>query len=381
MTALSNKQVHSSPIPAANNPLARAYALHQQALTLEDEHKYDEAVACMLKALALGPQIPEIHVELALFLLRRGELGPGLLEYEWRWRLKERAKRLPRFGVPQWNGMRLPHGRIVLHADQGAGDKIQFCRYIPMVAERFREVFVTSAPLTARLLRSVSGVAQVFTDIRKLPQVDVFCTLSSLPLVFDTRLDNIPAPVPYLHAEPEEVAAWKSRIDQHVPAGNLRVGLSWAGSAEHIKDKWRSTRLEQWTNVLNVPGVSFISLQKQVPEADRVALAAEKRLIDLTAELSDFSNTAALVQNLDLVLSVDTSVVHLAGALGKPAWVLLQWVPDFRWLIDREDSPWYPTLRLFRQELKDDYARPLQRIAENLYKVAVDRGRLQSHSR
>ncbi|HTK83803.1 MAG TPA: glycosyltransferase family 9 protein [Patescibacteria group bacterium] len=366
MTALSNKQAQAAPVSAPNQAVAQAYVLHQQAVMLEDEHQYEEAIACMLKALTLGPQIPEIHLEMALLLLRRGEFGPGLLEYEWRWRLKERANRLPRFGVPQWNGMRLPRGRIVLHADQGAGDKVQFCRYIPMVAERCREVFVTSAPSTAKLLQGVKGVTAVTTDIRKLPPVDVFCTLSSLPLVFDTRVDNIPDTVPYLSVEPEKVSTWKSRLDQCVPAGSLRVGISWAGSAEHIKDKWRSTRLEQWSDVLGVPDVAFISLQKEVPEADRLPLASENRLIDFTSELGDFSDTAALIQNLDLVLSVDTSVTHLAGALGKPAWVLLQWVPDWRWLMDREDSPWYPTMRLYRQEVKDDYSRPLQRIAHNL---------------
>ncbi len=266
--------------------------------------------------------------------------------------------------------MRLPQGRIVLHADQGAGDKIQFARYIPMVAERCKEVYITCTPATASLLRNIKGVTAVVSDLRKLPPVDVFCTMSSLPLVFDARLDNIPGAVPYLAAEPEKVSAWKSRIDQMAPSGNLRVGLSWAGSAEHVKDKWRSTRLEQWTNVLDVPGVSFISLQKQVPEADRAALASEKRLIDLTPEMGDFSDTAALIQNLDLVLSVDTSVVHLAGALAKPAWVLLQWVPDWRWLLEREDSPWYPTMRLFRQEVRDDYSRPLQRIADDLRVMA-----------
>lgn len=378
MAALTDRPAPTVAPPTRENLIARAMALHQQALRFEDDHKYDDAVKCMLKALTFGPQIPEIHLELGLFLLRRGEFGPGLLEYEWRWKLKERQGRVPRFGVPQWNGMRIPEGRIVLHADQGAGDKIQFCRYISMVAERCREVFVTSVPATAKLLRNVKGVTQVISNLQELPRVDAYCTMSSLPLAFGTTLETIPGKMPYLEAEPEKVSEWKSLIDSKVPEGNIRVGISWAGSALHIKDKWRSTRLAQWKGILDVPGVSFISLQKQVPDVDKALLASESRIIDLTDRLGDFSDTAALIRNLDLVISVDTSVVHLAGALGKPAWVLLQWVPDWRWLLEREDSPWYPTLRLFRQDTRDDYSGPLRRIAENLRAViAGDRARME----
>src|SRR3569623_468428 len=173
MTALGNKQISGAPA-AATDPVARAHALHQRALALEDQHRYEEAVSFMLKAVSSAPHLPEMHLELALFLLRRGEMGPGLLEYEWRWRLKERAKRVPNFGVPQWNGMRMQQGTIVLHADQGAGDKIQFCRYIPMVAERCKELFITSTPATAGLLRDIKGVTAVISDLRQLPPVDVY---------------------------------------------------------------------------------------------------------------------------------------------------------------------------------------------------------------
>lgn len=370
------------PVPTAARPVAdrvmKGLQLHQRALLLEDEHKYEEAIALQLKAATLAPQVPKIRVELALFLMRRGELGPGFFEYEWRWRLKDRIGKLPKLGVPQWNGMRIPHGRVALIADQGAGDRIQFARYIPWVAERCREVWMIGAPATAGLFKGFPGLTGVVSAPKDLPPVDMACPLSTLPLVFGTTIETIPGNVPYLEADPAKVSAWKKRLDEKCPAGNLRVGLSWAGNPSHVKDQWRSTRLEQWDEILNVPGVNFVSLQKLLPDADRERLASEKRVLDLTSEIGDFADTAALIQNLDLVVSVDTSVVHLAGAMAKPAWVLLQWVPDWRWLLDREDSPWYPTLRLFRQEAKDNYAASLRRVAEELRTlVAGDRTRLQ----
>jgi hypothetical protein len=211
-----------------------------------------------------------------------------------------------------------------------------------------------------------------------MPVVDVFCPLSTLPLIFGTTLETIPGNVPYLKADSARASAWKARLEEKCPAGHLRVGISWAGNPTHVKDKWRSTRLDQWNDIFGVSGVSFISLQKQLPDTDRARLASESRVIDLTSEIGDFSDTAALIENLDLVIAVDTSVVHLAGALAKPTWVLLQWVPDWRWLLDREDSPWYPTLRLFRQIKKDDYTGSLRRVADELRAlVAGDRTRLK----
>ena len=262
--------------------------------------------------------------------------------------------------------MRLPRGRILLVADQGAGDAIQFARYIPLVAERCREVVLAAPPELADLLRSAKGVTRVVTRYENVGFVDVFCILSSVPFLLGTTLDTIPAIVPYLTVDAARVAEWKARLDARTPPGLPRVGIAWAGNPTHPDDQRRSTRLAAWKPLLDVPGVSFISLQKWVPKRDRGFVASASRLIDLTDGRDDFADTAALVQALDLVVSVDTSIAHIAGALAKRAWILLARLPDWRWLLDREDSPWYPTLQLFRQDAPDRWAGPLQRVAARL---------------
>ena len=338
---------------SGGNSAGRALRLHRRALRLERGHRLDEALACLLEATSAAPRMPLMHLEFGRFLMRRGEYGPGLTEFERHWRLKGRVNGVPRLSVPLWNGMRLPTGRILLVADQGAGDSIQFARYIPLVAERCREVVLAAPPELADLLRSARGLTRVVTRYEDAGSVDVFCILSNLPLLLGTTLETIPCIVPYLTVDPARVAAWKARLDARTPPGVPRVGIAWAGNPAHPADRWRSTRLAAWQPLLDVPGVSFISLQKRVPQRDRSAVAAAGRLIDVTDGRDDFADTAALVQALDLVVSVDTSIAHIAGALAKPAWVLLARLPDWRWLLDREDSPWYPTLRLFRQDAAD----------------------------
>jgi len=261
--------------------------------------------------------------------------------------------------------MPLPRGRVLLVADQGAGDTVQFARYIPLVAERCREVVLAAPPELAELLGSASGVTKVVTRYEAIGRVDAFCILSSLPLLLGTTLETIPAVVPYLKVDPSRVAAWKATLDSRAPRGRPRVGIAWAGDPAHPGDRWRSMRLAAWQSLLDVPNVSFISLQKFAPKRDRESVAASG-VIDLTDGRDDFADTAALVQALDLIVSVDTSIAHIAGALAKPAWVLLSRLPDWRWLLDREDSPWYPTLRLFRQDVADRWDGPLRRIATRL---------------
>jgi hypothetical protein len=345
---------------------SRALRLHRRALRLERGHQLDEALACQLEATSAAPKMPLMHVELGRFLMRRGEFRPGLLEFERHWRLKGRVNGVPRLPVSPWNGMRLPRGRILLVADQGAGDTIQFARYIPLVAERCREVVLAAPPELADLLRSAEGVPRVVTRYQDAGSIDVFCILSSLPLLLGTTLETIPRTVPYLTVDSARGAAWKARLDARTPPGMPRVGIAWAGNPAHPGDRWRSTRLAAWQPLLDVPGVSFISLQKRVPARDRGFVASTSRVIDLTDGRDDFADTAALVQAVDLVVSVDTSIAHIAGALAKRAWILLARLPDWRWLLDREDSPWYPTLELFRQDAPDRWDGPLQRVATRL---------------
>lgn len=313
----------------------------------------------------MAPRMSLLRRELGRFLMRRGEFRSGLTEFERHWRLKGRVPGVPRLPVARWNGMPLTRGRILLVADQGAGDTVQFARYIPLVASRCSEVVLAAPPETAELLASAKGVTRVVTRYEDIGRVDAFCILSSLPFLLGTTLETIPATVPYLTVDRSRVAAWKATLDSRTPPGLPRVGIAWAGDPSHPGDRWRSTRLAAWQSLLDVPGVSFISLQKWVPKQDRGSVATSG-VFDLTDGRDDFADTAALIQALDLVVSVDTSIAHIAGALAKPAWVLLARVPDWRWLLDRDDSPWYPTLRLFRQDVPDRWDDPLQRIAASL---------------
>ena len=291
----------------------RALRLHRRALRLERGHQLDEALACQLEATSAAPRMPLMHLELGRFLMRRGEFRPGLTEFERHWRLKGRVNGVPRLPISAWNGMRLPRGRILLVADQGAGDAIQFARYIPLVAERCREVVLAAAPELADLLRSAKGLTRVVTRYEHIGSVDVFCILSSLPFLLGTTLETIPAIAPYLTVDAARRAAWKARLDARTPPGLPRVGIAWAGNPTHPDDRRRSTRLAAWQPLLDVPGVSFISLQKRVPKRDRGFMASARRVIDLTDGRDDFADTAALVQALDLVVSVDTSIAHIAA--------------------------------------------------------------------
>lgn len=293
---------------------------------------------------------------------------PGWREFEMAYQLGLHT--MPHFRSPPWNGMRISQGRILLVADQGYGDAIQFARYIPQVAARCDGVVLGCSEPLAQLLAGIEGVDRVVTRYSDVADdCKTYCRLTGLPILFNTTLDTIPASIPYLTADLHKAAYWAECLKMQ--AGKLRVGIVWAGRTTHANDKKRSMSLDQWQPILDVPGVSFISLQKEIPESDVAAMAASKGILSLGGELNDFSDTAALIQALDLVISVDTSVVHLAGALGKPAWVLLPFVPDWRWLYGREDSPWYPALRLFRQEALHDWHEPVERAAVELRKLTA----------
>ena len=321
----------------------------------------------------MAPRTPLMHLELGRLLLRRGQFTSGLNAFDTYWRLKGRFNGLPRFSIPQWDGRRLPGGRILLIADQGAGDAIQFARYIPMVARRCREVVLAAPPALASLFANVKGAKRTVTRYEDAASTEVFCPLSRLPFVLGTTLETVPAGVPYLATEAKRRALWKARLDARLPKGTRRVGIAWAGNPAHPQDRFRSTRLAEWRPILDTPGISLVSLQHRIPRRDRKFLAADGRVIDVSGELGDFADMAALVRSLDLVISVDTSVAHLTGALGRPVWLLLSWLPDWRWLVDRDDSPWYPTMRLFRQDEPACWPGPMRRVAAAL--PAIARGR------
>jgi predicted O-linked N-acetylglucosamine transferase (SPINDLY family)/ADP-heptose:LPS heptosyltransferase len=347
----------------ARESFARAVALkpdsaeahHNLSSALAELGRYDEALLSCRRATALDPAHAQANFAEAMFLLVQGKLREGFDKYEWRWKLGTLVPRA--FPVPLWNGEDLAGRTILLHGEQGYGDTIQGLRYVPLVAARGgRVVLEVPAPL-ARLAASVSGVAELVTAGQALPRFDLACPALSLPRAFSTTLDTIPADVPYLAPPAEAVARWRERLDGQ----GLKVGIAWAGSPLHRSDAQRSIDIETLAPLLKIKGVRWFSLQVGERAADLARLPAGL-VTDLAPHLSDFAETAAALANLDLLISVDTAVVHVAGALARPAWVMLRARPDWRWLLKREETPWYPNLRLFRQRERSDWDEVVARV-------------------
>jgi hypothetical protein len=276
--------------------------------------------------------------------------------------LEARRHRAARFGKPLWLG-EYPLGRktILLHAEQGLGDTIMFVRYAPLFARAGATVVVEVQPALRDALSGLDGV-RVVAQGETLPAFDVHCPLGSLPLAHKTTLANVPAAIPYLHANEDRLARWRTRLEA-LPG--RRVALAFAGNPAHINDRNRSIALDRLRPLLALPGMSFISVQRDVRDADREALG-DRLITDLGGELADFADTAAVLALSDLVLTVDTAVAHLASALGRPTWILLPFWPDWRWTLDRDASPWYPDARLFRQGADGDWAPVIERVKAEL---------------
>ena len=332
---------------AVNAQSTNAEFLVGLAMIQIDLDQQEQAAISLLRAIGHKPDSPEAHLALAQVLLAQGETAPGWMEYEWRNRIDVPNNVLPRMTSPTWNGMRIPRGRILLVGDQGYGDTIQFARYIPLVAERCQEVVLGCSAELSELLRHIPGVTQCHARWDAIPPHAAHCRLSSLPLMFQTTVDHIPGPSPYLTADPARVAAWGRTPGPRY--GARASGLAWTGRPTHPNDMRRSISLERLLPLLDVYDGQFIALQKPIPARDEPIMSRFPGLTDLSGALTDFAETAALITNLDLVITIDSAVGHLAGALGKPAWVLLAKAADWRWMLRRADTPWYPTLRLFRQ--------------------------------
>jgi len=329
---------------------------------LEAQGQMDLAIAAYRQGIAVQRDSPIAHHNLALALLLLGDFRQGWEEYEWRWKCKDFPSNRLNFPQPQWDGSNLNGRTILLYPEQGLGDTIQFVRYVPLVAERGGKVIFGNRALMERLLQSIPGVEKWVAPGEALPPFDLHCPLLSLARAFGTTLESIPASVPYLFPDAKLRESWRTRLTAY-PA-ELRVGLAWAGRPTHKNNRNRSMNLADLAPLLRLPGVRFISLQKGEAAAQATTLPEEERLVDWTQELQDFADTAALIANLDLVISVDTAVAHLAGAMGKPVWTLLPFAPDWRWLLHRDDSPWYPTMRLFRQRSPGDWRSVIDRVAE-----------------
>ena len=353
-----------------------AVACYRQALRLDPGHapahnnlgnvlrsqgRPREAAACYEKALESQPDYAEAHWNRALALLVTGDFEAGWQEYGWRLRLKGLAPR--QFPQPLWDGAALGGRTILLHAEQGLGDTLQFIRYAPLVKQSGGRVLLECQAPLAPLLETVRGVDQVIPAGSPLPDFDVQAPLLELPQIFGTALATIPAEVPYLAGDPKRVARWRRKI---VRPGKRAIGLVWAGNPAHTNDRNRSLPLSCFAPLARLPGVRLFSLQKGPQAAELLAPPAGLRLRDLGQELADFAETAAAILNLDLVITADTAVAHLAGALARPVWTLLPFAPDWRWLLDRADSPWYPTMRLFRQPRPRDWAAAIEKVREAL---------------
>ena len=349
---------------ALSPEFAAAHSNLGAALAQQNRHR--EAVSPLRRALALAPEDVGAHVNLALSLLALGEFAEGWREYEWRRKMTEGPRPS---ALPEWRGEPLAGRRILLLPEQGFGDAIHFMRYAPLVAARDGRAILEMPAELARLAASLDGVEEIVAAGGPEPECDFAAPLMSLPLVFGTALATIPGRVPYLAAAPQAVARWRARL---APLPGRKVGLVWAGSRRRDQpgaaaiDRRRSMRLADLAPLAGCRGVSFVSLQKDEPGREAQSPPCGMLVHDWTQELADFADTAALVAALDLVISVDTAVVHLAGALGKPVWVLSRHDGCWRWLLDRDDTPWYPSLRLFRQKRPGDWAEVVGRVASAL---------------
>lgn len=328
--------------------------------------EFDEAFELFERAIAADREFHEAWFNRSLLRLSLGDFTVGWAEYEHRWHLPQVRK--PDFAQPMWNGEALDGKTILLYSEQGSGDTIQFLRYVPQVAARGGRIVLRVERFLVRLAASVPGDMMIVSPNQRLPEFDVWCPLLSLPRILETRLQTIPQRVPYLGIRAPLAERWRQRL------GDLpgrRVGLAWAGDPRHINDFRRSIGLERLMPLFRVPGISWVGLQAG-PHAGDVARVGLPEILDISAQLGDFAETAGVMANLDLVITVDTAVAHLAGAIARPVWTLLPFSPDWRWMLQREDSPWYPTMRLFRQPMPGDWDSVVAQAADRLTGLVAD---------
>ena len=372
---------------AADPGLAAAHA--NRGCTLDCLGRPQEALASCERAIALAPDYAAAHVNRAITLLRLGRFPEGWAEYEWRWRdIGSALCRDRRHGsVPLWLGREPLAGKtILLHAEQGYGDTLQFCRYAGLVRDRGATVVLQVPSALKRVLGRLEGVARVVLRDEPTPDVDFQCPLMSLPLAFGTTLASIPSGQRYLTGQPELVERWRQRLGER---RGFRVGLVWSGGFRPNEPQWWSANARRNVGLANLamlehPRIEYVSLQKgepaaagppdlrepQEPRASRGADWTES-LVDHTGELFDFADTAALIENLDLVISVDTATAHLAAALGKPTWILSRFDGCWRWLLNRADSPWYPSVRLFRQQAPGTWDGVVRQVRDELFRLVA----------
>ena len=333
--------------------------------------RLDEAFAVYAQAKAIDPGNNDISFLVSELQLLTGDFEAGWVGREARWKTRV-TKGYPNLSQPMWLGEASIEGKTILvFADEGLGDTIQFARYIPMLAARGAQVILWVDEPLLSLLSPLSGVCRPLTRSDSLPTFDLHCPICSLPLAFRTRLETIPADVYLPRPAGAQMQAWENRLQASLgPRRKPRVGLAWSGNPKHWNDRNRSLPLQKLSRLFDLDA-TFVSLQKDPRPEDRAQLD-QTGVVDLTADLIDLAETAALISCLDLVITVDTSIAHLAGALGRPTWILLPCTPDWRWLLGRDDSPWYGSVRLFRQDHRRDYAPVIERVRETLQPLLSD---------
>ena len=341
-----------------------AFAHYNRALVLQDGHRWEEAVASYDHAIAIDPEFADAQYNRSMAALFQGDFARGWPGFEWRWKNAQRLSigAVRNFQQPLWLGREPITGkRLLLHKEGGLGDTLQFCRYAKLAAARGASVILEVQPPLLGLLANLEGVSELIAAGSALPSFDYHCPLMSLPLAFNTTLDTIPAPRKYLSSAAADVATWRARLGERT---RPRVGLVWSGNPNNPIDSRRSLRLADWLPLLPAE-FQYFCLQRELREDDAAALDSSA-IFSYDDDLLDFPNTAALCECLDVVISVDTSPAHLSGALGQRTWVLLPFTPDWRWLRDREDCPWYPTMKLYRQKAAGDWSELFSRVAVDL---------------
>jgi Flp pilus assembly protein TadD len=333
--------------------------------TLVATGQFDEALQSYQKATEIVPDFADAHWGIALINLRSGKFEEGWKGFEWRWKLKD-INTERNFSQPLWEGSDITGKTLLLHAEQGLGDTIQFIRYAPLVALRGAKVILESQGELVSLLRKVEGLQMVCRQGESLPNFDLHCPLLSLPFIFKTTLASIPDKIPYITANPDLVEKWHNKLSGDDSL--LKIGIVWAGDTRPKYGHNRSCPLENFAPLSEIDNITFYSIQKGGPSRQVFTPPKGMKIVDYSIEMTDFSETGALIENLDLIISVDTAVAHLSGALGKPTWIMLPFVSDWRWMLNRDNNPWYPTMRLFRQLNTGDWEPVIKRIKDALYK-------------
>ncbi len=343
-------------------------ALNNRGFALQALNRHNEALVNYSKALELRKDFADAHFNQAIALLTIGDFRRGFEEYEWRWRRTGMPAQRRSYGRPLWLGEYPLQGRtILLHAEQGLGDTIQFARYIALFARAGARIVLEVQPELKALVERIEGVAAVVARGEPLPPFDVHCPLGSLPLAFKTEPATIPSTGPYIAADDAHLGKWRPRLEA---IGRPRVAVAWSGNPEHMNDRNRSIPLSRLAPLWSVGTTRFLAVQRELRTGDAELLAQEPRVTQIGTELDDFADTAAVLALVDLVVTVDTSVAHLAGAMGRPVWILVPFSPDWRWTRSGESSRWYPSARLFRQPSLGDWDSVIEGLRGELERCA-----------